>query len=214
MPASVSNRIVSRRCFSASSCRGIGILLFSLLVYLAPAASVSAARALETHTQGAATLQQGRIAQYHGTRSGQYHRRAVGSRRMSAWNLGSSRLGVELTAPIAARVISPFFVFRSAISSASAYNLLVSRSNERIAVWNGRPIGNRIGRWVCPRKTCSPELETLARADRYQRSAPSSRDPRLMLQLGGILGLVYLAFLAVWIWATRFRIRPPRSART
>jgi hypothetical protein len=33
-----------------------------------------------------------------------------------------------------------------------------------------------------------------------------------MLQIGGVLGLVYVAFLAVWFWATRFRMRPPRSA--
>jgi hypothetical protein len=35
-----------------------------------------------------------------------------------------------------------------------------------------------------------------------------------MLQIGALLGLVYLAFLAAWIWATRFRIGPPRSAAT
>jgi hypothetical protein len=35
-----------------------------------------------------------------------------------------------------------------------------------------------------------------------------------MLQIGAVLGLVYLAFLAVWFWATRFRIRPPTSAST
>jgi hypothetical protein len=28
-----------------------------------------------------------------------------------------------------------------------------------------------------------------------------------MLQLGAFLGIVYLLFLALWIWATRFRPR-------
>jgi hypothetical protein len=33
-----------------------------------------------------------------------------------------------------------------------------------------------------------------------------------MFRLGAALGLVYVAFLAAWFWATRFRVRPPRSA--
>jgi hypothetical protein len=28
-----------------------------------------------------------------------------------------------------------------------------------------------------------------------------------MLQLGALLGIVYVLFLAVWVWATRFRPR-------
>jgi hypothetical protein len=35
-----------------------------------------------------------------------------------------------------------------------------------------------------------------------------------MLQIGGLFGMVYLVFLAFWVWATRFRARPPRAART
>jgi hypothetical protein len=33
-----------------------------------------------------------------------------------------------------------------------------------------------------------------------------------MLQIGAALGLIYVGFLAVWFWATRFRLQPPRSA--
>jgi hypothetical protein len=40
----------------------------------------------------------------------------------------------------------------------------------------------------------------------------NGKDPRLMLGIAAALGLVYLAFLAVWFWATRIRIRPPSSA--
>jgi hypothetical protein len=29
----------------------------------------------------------------------------------------------------------------------------------------------------------------------------------VMLELGVVLAIVYLAFLTVWIWATRFRTR-------
>jgi hypothetical protein len=32
-----------------------------------------------------------------------------------------------------------------------------------------------------------------------------------MLQIGQVLGTVYLAFLALWFWATRIRTPPPRS---
>jgi hypothetical protein len=31
------------------------------------------------------------------------------------------------------------------------------------------------------------------------------RDSRLMLQLGMLLGFVYVGFLSVWFWATRLR---------
>jgi hypothetical protein len=36
---------------------------------------------------------------------------------------------------------------------------------------------------------------------------------RLMLQIGVVLGLAYLAFLGLWFWTTRFRGRLGRSAR-
>ena len=36
---------------------------------------------------------------------------------------------------------------------------------------------------------------------------PTPRLGRLMLQLGAFLGVVYVVFLAVWVWATRFRPR-------
>lgn len=40
----------------------------------------------------------------------------------------------------------------------------------------------------------------------------NGKDARLMLGIAAALGLVYLAFLAVWFWATRIRMRPPSSA--
>jgi len=42
---------------------------------------------------------------------------------------------------------------------------------------------------------------------------PRSGDPRRMLQIGAVLGIIYIVFLATWIWATRLRARPPGSAR-
>jgi hypothetical protein len=42
---------------------------------------------------------------------------------------------------------------------------------------------------------------------------PRNGDPRRMLQIGAVLGTIYVVFLATWIWATRLRTRPPRRAR-
>jgi hypothetical protein len=33
-------------------------------------------------------------------------------------------------------------------------------------------------------------------------------DSRLVMQIGMLLGVVYLAFLTVWFWATRLRWNP------
>jgi hypothetical protein len=53
-----------------------------------------------------------------------------------------------------------------------------------------------------------------------ERAAPSRpegaddrRNTKLMLQIGGLLGLVYGVFLAIWLWATRLRPRVRRGAR-
>jgi hypothetical protein len=159
-------------------------------------------------------LQQGQIQQYQRAKAGQYHGRTAGFRRISAWNLRSSRPGVEITPPIAARVISPSLRFHSAISNTNAQNSRVSGTDRPIGAQTDRSIGNRIGTRFCSSARCSAELETLTDPNRYQGSAPSTGNPRLMLQIGALLGLVYLAFLAAWIWATRFRIGPPRSAGT
>jgi hypothetical protein len=34
------------------------------------------------------------------------------------------------------------------------------------------------------------------------------RDARLLMQIGIVLGTIYLAFLTVWFWATRVRLKP------
>jgi hypothetical protein len=39
----------------------------------------------------------------------------------------------------------------------------------------------------------------------YQPSGSRDRDGELMLRVGALLGMGYIAFLAVWIWATRLR---------
>jgi hypothetical protein len=39
----------------------------------------------------------------------------------------------------------------------------------------------------------------------YQRDSSQYQDDELMLQIGAVLGVAYLVFLGIWIWATRFR---------
>lgn len=78
-------------------------------------------------------------------------------------------------------------------------------------------------------QNCSSKSARIAARGRYQsrriqdqvervpparpESAVVRRDMRLMLQIGGLLGLVYGAFLALWLWATRLRPRMRRDAR-
>jgi hypothetical protein len=48
-------------------------------------------------------------------------------------------------------------------------------------------------------------------SNKSEDSVAVRREPRLMLEIGLLLGAVYMAFLGVWFWATRLR-RRPRSA--
>jgi hypothetical protein len=40
---------------------------------------------------------------------------------------------------------------------------------------------------------------------RLEDGGRGARDNRLLLQLGMLLGMGYLAFLTIWLWATRMR---------
>jgi hypothetical protein len=41
--------------------------------------------------------------------------------------------------------------------------------------------------------------------EQYQPAPSQYQDDDRMLEIGAVLGMAYLAFLAIWIWATRFR---------
>jgi hypothetical protein len=45
----------------------------------------------------------------------------------------------------------------------------------------------------------------LAENAHYQANPRQYQDDELMLRIGLVLGMTYLAFLAIWIWATRLR---------
>ena len=49
--------------------------------------------------------------------------------------------------------------------------------------------------------------DAVARRPRAE-DAEGLRDARLLMQIGIVLGTIYLAFLTVWFWATRVRLKP------
>jgi len=128
-------------------------------------------------------LQTPEMPQYHGPEGGQYHLTARSSAPASA---SLSRSG-EMSNPIYETVISPLFTAHSPNSIPKSMIASSSRVAAPIGRQNDRRIGSVIG-------------------------GENGKDPSLMLGIAAVLGLVYLAFLAVWFWATRFRVRPPSSA--
>jgi hypothetical protein len=65
-----------------------------------------------------------------------------------------------------------------------------------------------IGLWNCRdiSISTSPERGVNPPGERqYQTAAPEDRRREAMLEIGALLGLLYLAFLACWFWATRLR---------
>ena len=97
------------------------------------------------------------------------------------------------------------------------------RRSLRISVSNCAQIAPLISVQNCPTKSAgigADRQQSRWIQFRVERAAPSrpegadvSRDTKLMLQIGGLLGLVYGAFLVLWLWATRVRPRMRRGAR-
>ena len=79
-------------------------------------------------------------------------------------------------------------IYRSVISPVLHFQSRIDRGSTRLSINSSivRPIATSIDR--------------------------RNGDPRRMLQLGAVLGAVYIVFLATWFWATRLRARPPRRA--
>jgi hypothetical protein len=72
-------------------------------------------------------------------------------------------------------------------------------------------IGSQIANWnhfwiVAQSSEENPASRAEARRQaQYQRDSSQYQDDELMLQIGAALGVAYLVFLGIWIWATRFR---------
>ena len=161
----------------------LGLTSIVLAVSVAYFAPVAAGAALARAGPPTRGVQTPEMGQYHSLGAPQYHRVGRSSAPVSA-SLSRSR---EFANSISTGVISRLFTFGSPNSTAKVMIQTSVRSNDRISPPNGRSIGGQIG-------------------------SENSRDPRLMIRIGATLGLVYLAFLAVWFWATRFRMRPSSSA--
>jgi hypothetical protein len=72
-----------------------------------------------------------------------------------------------------------------------------------IADWNCCSIIPSISSWNATIGT--PDRPAREKQAQYQPAPPQYQEDRLMLRIGALLGLSYLVFLAIWIWATRFR---------
>jgi hypothetical protein len=73
------------------------------------------------------------------------------------------------------------------------------------------PIGPRIANWndfqiIARNSRANPtSREETRRQAQYQRDSSEYQGDELMLQIGAVLGIAYLVFLGIWIWATRIR---------
>jgi len=121
--------------------------------------------------------------QYHSFRAGQYHRTSRRPGHSSA-SLSQSR---KLANSIHALVISRHFSFLGSNSVRKSTIRRSSATRAQIGSRNVRSINSQI----------EPQ---------------NGANLRMMVDIGAVLGLCYAGFLAVWIWATRFRMRPRSSA--
>jgi hypothetical protein len=109
----------------------------------------------------------------------------------------------------------PSSVVRSSISS-EIRSVLLQYHNGTSAV--SPRIAPSIAHWNCcqidrmisyqSRGGAQPEQRErlgLAKNAQYQADPRQYQDDELMLRIGLVLGMTYLAFLAIWIWATRLR---------
>jgi hypothetical protein len=123
------------------------------------------------------------IAQYHGPIAPWYQEIAASPGSTSAWLSEVRPPGGKLRGRNSLRVISLHFSFLSL----DEYEKVENDS------WTGSGVRS------------SRQNSTWIRS-------PIDGDPRAMLRLGAALGVLYILFLGVWLWATRLRVRPPRSA--
>ena len=182
----------------------IWIVLLAMVAFLGWAANVSAAADVEA-LAGKQSAAQGSVLsqsrQYHAGRAVQYQQGRAAAMPVSAWNQTP-----DAARELVNRLISPFFSFDFAVSNVELQKPVISRSRSPFGIANDRSIADRISARTCSRTPC------LDRVD--QAFAGDTTNERLMLQIGGLFGTFYVAFLAVWFWATRVRGRPPSGAHT
>jgi hypothetical protein len=182
----------------------IWIVLLAMVAFLGWAANVRAAADVEA-LAGKQPAAQGSVLsqsrQYHTGGAVQYQHGRAAARPASAWNQT-----LDAAHEFAIRLIPPFFNFDFAVSNVKLQESVISRSRSPVGIANDRSIADRISPRTCSGTPC------LDRVD--QAFAGDTTNERLMLQIGGLFGMLYVAFLAVWFWATRVRGRPPSGAHT
>jgi hypothetical protein len=176
------------------------IALLVVIVCLAEAPAVSAAGKTGNRPAAVGALLSQSKQYHHGT-TVQYQERRGLPRPVSAWNRAPNEARES-----AYTSLLPFFDFHFAVSNANLEKAAISRSDPRIGIANDRSIDGQIFAQTCPPGSCFNRSDPKVAAD--------TTNERLMLQLGGLFGMFYVAFLAVWFWATRVRGRPPSGAHT
>jgi hypothetical protein len=193
------------RAIGSSRQSTLWVVLLILVTGLGPAANVSSAGGLQLGVHGQTTAAppavSGQARQYHGRERPQYQER-LGLQRPIPRGGQTANGASELKY----RLLSTPFHFYFAVSHLNQRKLAISRLVPSPGAANGRSIVPQI-----PVRTCIP-VPCISRTEGV--SAGDTRNERLMLQLGGLVGVAYLVVLVFWYWATRFRPRPPRSAHT
>jgi hypothetical protein len=181
----------------------IWIVLLVAIICLAGPPAVGAAGTVGalTDKRPAAGAVSSQSKQYHHGSTEQYQERRGLPRPVSASNRAPNDAR-ELTFTL----ISPFFDFDFAVSNTSRQKAVISELGSPISIANDRSIDGQILARTCFQRSCFNRPDPALAAD--------TTNDRLMLQLGGLFGLSYVAFLAVWFWATRLRGRPPSGAHT
>lgn len=156
-----------------------------LVVACAASAGAPAASALDRPATPT-PAKSSEIGQYHPFQSAWYHGKRASFSGLLAPERGSRDTGAEIRTSISTKVISriPAAFLPRANAETAKPSLFRSRA----------------------------QISSRNRASTNGQIASSNGDPRLMLQIGAAFGLIYIAFLMVWFWATRFRVRPHGSA--
>ena len=82
---------------------------------------------------------------------------------------------------------------------------LVVRKHQSISPWNLEGKCEKSVSISAQKCLASTSLSAVSRPPSQERR--ELQDSRLMVQIGLLLGLAYLGFLAVWFWTTRFRTK-------
>ena len=200
LAAPIRARIASGRAFTAAGCWAARVLTAAI----AGLAFAEGAFAGQPAPQKAPpTALQADIGQLRGPASRPTARKPSGITGAAALQppaLPQSRTSATVERAVVSRAV-PFSISRARGTMFSASSISVHRT----------PTSSPITRRISARTSASITPRIPGQIDAANNR--QNRDTRLMLQIGVGLGLAYLAFLVLWLWATRLRPGAQRSAR-